>query len=137
MSNKPLFGSVDEYIASQPEAVREILGRVRSAIRKGAPAAEEVISYNMPTYKLLGSRLIYFAVWKQHYAIYAATEQVVAAFADELAPYKIDKGTIRFPLSGPVPVKLIERIAKFRAKEVEERQPANRKNEAKRSRKAT
>jgi uncharacterized protein YdhG (YjbR/CyaY superfamily) len=116
MSNQ--FNSVDEYIAAQPEAVRSILGIVRSAIRKAAPEAEEVISYNMPTYKLQGSRLLYFAVWKQHYAIYAATEQVVAAFQKELAPYEIDKGTIRFPLSAPVPVKLIERITKFRAQEV-------------------
>jgi uncharacterized protein YdhG (YjbR/CyaY superfamily) len=115
---KTRFKSVDEYIALQPDAVRDILERVRAAIRKAVPAAEEVISYSMPTYRLHGDRLLYFAVWKKHYAIYAATEKVVAAFRDELAAYQIDKGTIRFPLSEPVPVKLIERIAKFRAKEV-------------------
>jgi uncharacterized protein YdhG (YjbR/CyaY superfamily) len=49
---------------------------------------------------------------------------VVAAFKNDLAPYEVSKGTIRFPLSGPVPVKLIERIAKFRAKEVVEREKA-------------
>lgn len=121
---KTSFQSVDEYIASHPEAVRGILGRVRSTIRKAVPGAREVISYNMPTYTLDGDRLLYFAVWKQHYAIYAATGQVVAAFQDELASYEIDKGTIRFPLSGPVPVKLIGRIAKFRAKEVVGREKA-------------
>jgi uncharacterized protein YdhG (YjbR/CyaY superfamily) len=114
------FQSVDEYIAAQPEAVRGILGRVRSTIRKAVPNAEEVISYKMPTYTLNGGRLVYFAVWKRHYSIYAATEQVVAAFRDELASYEIDKGTIRFPLSEPVPVKLIQRIVKFRAKQVAE-----------------
>jgi uncharacterized protein YdhG (YjbR/CyaY superfamily) len=72
----------------------------------------------MPTYTLNGDRLLNFAVWKQHYAIYAATEQVVAAFGTELASCQIDKGTIRFPLSEPVPVKLIGRIARLRAKEV-------------------
>ena len=112
------FESVDEYIASQPEVVRGILGRVRSIIRKAVPEAREVMSYKMPTYILDGARLLYFAVWKQHYSIYGATGQVVAAFKDELAPYKIDKGTIRFPLSEPVPIKLIGRIAKYRAKEV-------------------
>ena len=111
------FRSVDEYIASQPEAVQAVLGRVRSAIRKAVPAAQEVISYNMPTYTLYGGRLLNFAVWKQHYSIYAATAQVLAAFQGELASYAVDKGTIRFPLSQPVPVKLIGRIAKFRAKE--------------------
>lgn len=110
--------TVDEYIAAQPEAVQNTLGRVRATIRKAVPAAEELISYNMPTYKLGGERLLYFAVWKQHYSIYAATKQVVAAFREELAPYKIEKGTIRFPLSEPVPVKLIGRIVKFRAKKV-------------------
>jgi uncharacterized protein YdhG (YjbR/CyaY superfamily) len=118
------FKSVDEYIASQPADVQAILGRVRSAIRKAVPDAQEVISYKMPTYTLDGGRLLYFAVWKQHYSLYAATGQVVAAFQDELASYKVDKGTIRFPLSEPVPVKLIGRIAKFRAKEAAEREKA-------------
>ena len=48
------FKSVDEYIASQPEAVQGILKRVRSTIRKAVPEAEEVISYKIPTYKLPG-----------------------------------------------------------------------------------
>jgi uncharacterized protein YdhG (YjbR/CyaY superfamily) len=116
------FKSVDQYIAAQPKAVQGILGRVRSIIRKALPAAEEVISYKIPTYKVNGRAVLYFAVWKQHYSLYAATKSVVAAFQDELASYRIHKGTIRFPLSQPVPVKLIGRIAKFRAKEVAQRQ---------------
>ena len=118
------FRSVDGYIASQPEAVQAVLGRVRSAIRKAVPAAQEVISYNMPTYTMYGGRLLNLAVWKQHYSIYAATAQVLAAFQGELASYAVDKGTIRFPLSQPVPVKLIGRIAKFRAKEIAARENA-------------
>jgi uncharacterized protein YdhG (YjbR/CyaY superfamily) len=118
------YKSVDEYISAQPEELRDALQRMRSTIRKAVPEAEEVISYKMPTYKLRGNRVLYFAGWKQHYALYAATDSVVAAFKNELAPYEIDKGTIRFPLSAPVPVKLIERIAKFRAKEVVEREEA-------------
>jgi uncharacterized protein YdhG (YjbR/CyaY superfamily) len=118
------FKSVDEYIASQPEAVQGVLKRVRSTIRKAVPGAEEVISYKIPTYKLHGGPVLYFAGWRQHYSLYPATDLVVAAFTDDLAPYEVNKGTIRFPLSEPVPVKLIERIAKFRAKEVAEREKA-------------
>ena len=63
--------------------------------------------------------MIFFAGWKQHYSLYPANDRVVAAFKDELAPYKVNnKGTIRFPLSAPVPAKLIAALAKFRAKEV-------------------
>ena len=120
------FKSVDEYIASQPEAVQGILGRVRGAIRKAVPEAEEVISYKIPTYKLSGGPVLYFAGWKQHYSLYPAGPRVVAAFQDELAPYQVNKGTIRFPLAQPVPVKLIGRIAEFRAKEVAGRAKAGR-----------
>ena len=117
------FQSVDEYIALQPKAVQVVLQRVRSAIRKALPEAEEVISYKIPAYRLHGRVVVYFAAWKQHYAIYPALE-AASAFKDDLVRYEVSKGTIRFPLSEPVPVKLIERIAKFRAKVVAERQKA-------------
>ncbi len=118
------FKSVDEYIAAQPETVQGILGLVRRAIREAVPSAEEAISYKMPTYKLHGEAVLYFAGWKQHYSLYPAGERLIAALQDELASYEVHKGTIRFPLSQPVPVKLIGRIAKFRAKEVVEREKA-------------
>ena len=116
---KTAVTSVHEYIAAQPEAVQRILEQVRSTIRKAVPEAEEVISYKIPAYKLRGTVMLYFAGWKRHYSLYPANDRVVAEFKDELAPYVISKGTIRFPLAEPVPVKLIERIAKFRAKEVD------------------
>jgi uncharacterized protein YdhG (YjbR/CyaY superfamily) len=112
------FKSVDEYIASQPEVVQDVLKRVRSTICKAVPGAEETITYRIPTYKLNGRAVLYFAGWKQHYSLYPSTDHVVAAFKDDLAKYEVSKGTIRFPLSEPVPVKLIEGIAKVRAKEV-------------------
>jgi uncharacterized protein YdhG (YjbR/CyaY superfamily) len=118
------FKSVDEYIAAQPEAVQGVLKTVRRAIRNAVPGAQEQISYKIPTYKLRGDRLLYFAAWRRHYSLYPATGRVLAAFKSELAAYEVNKSTIRFPISEPAPVKLIERIAKFRAKEVTERQKA-------------
>jgi uncharacterized protein YdhG (YjbR/CyaY superfamily) len=120
---KSSFKSVDEYIALQPETVQALLKRVRNTIRKALPEADETISYQIPAYKLPAGPVLYFAGWKHHYSLYPATARLVAEFQNELAPYQINKGTIRFPLSAPVPVKLIERIAKFRAKEVAQRKP--------------
>ena len=111
------FKSVDEYIATHPPDVQPILQRVRSTIHKAVPKAEEGISYQIPTFKLHGSYVVYFAGWKRHYSLYPASRQLVAAFKDDLAPYEVNKGTIRFPLSQAVPVKLIAGIAKFLAKE--------------------
>jgi uncharacterized protein YdhG (YjbR/CyaY superfamily) len=116
--------TVETYIASQPEAVQRVLTRVRRIIRKAMPGAEEVISYGIPAYKLEGRVALYFAGWKEHYSIYPSTERLVAEFGEELEPYEISKGTIRFPLSEPVPARLIEAIAKFRVREAGERKSA-------------
>jgi uncharacterized protein YdhG (YjbR/CyaY superfamily) len=86
------------------------------------PRAEEVISYKIPAYRRTGEIVLYFAGWKQRYSLYPAAERMVSAFKDQLVSYKVSKGTIRFPLSEPVPVKLIERIAKFRVEEAVQRE---------------
>jgi uncharacterized protein YdhG (YjbR/CyaY superfamily) len=110
--------TVAAYIAGFPRPVQAILRRVRGIVRKAVPNAEESISYQIPTYKLNGRPVIYFAAFKEHYSVYPSNTRLVAAFKDELAGYEMSKGTIRFPLSEPVPVKLIQGIVKFRAKEV-------------------
>jgi uncharacterized protein YdhG (YjbR/CyaY superfamily) len=115
------FKSVDDYIAAQPDEAQRVLRRVRSTIRKAVPRAEEIISYKIPAYKLDGERLLYFAGWKRHYSLYPATQRLIEAFKSDLGTGEIVKNTIRFSLAEPVPAKLIERIAKFRAKEVSER----------------
>lgn len=118
------YKSVDHYIAAQPEAVRGILETVRGAIRTALPGADEVISYQIPAYKLSGGAALYFGGWKQHYSLYPVTESIRTALGKELGGYEMSKGTVRFPFSEAVPVKLIGRIAKLRAKEVAEHEKA-------------
>ncbi len=119
--------TVSEYIRAQPKALQPVLRQVRETIRKAVPKAEEVISYQMPAYKLPGGTVIFFAGWKEHFAIYPATQPLVEAFKKELAPYALSKGTIRFPLDQKVPVGLISRLAKFRARETNARAAAKRR----------
>jgi uncharacterized protein YdhG (YjbR/CyaY superfamily) len=114
---KAKFRNVDEYISVQPKAAQAVLEIVRTTLRKALPQAEEVISYHMPAYKMGNEIVLYFAGWKAHYSLYPAGARMIAFFNEELKPYDISKGTIRFSLSEPVPVKLIAQIAKFRAKE--------------------
>lgn len=121
---KTRLSSVDAYIAAQPEATQPILASMRNAIRKAIPQAEELISYKMPAYKLHAEPVLYFAGWKHHVSLYPLTATMLAAFKDEIAPYKVHKSTIRFPLSEPAPLKLIARLAKFRADEVRQRAKA-------------
>ncbi len=113
--NQSVPKSVDEYIAAQPEVLRPKLEQVRAAITKAVPAAVEGIGYHMPGYKLHGMPMLYFAGFKEHYSLFAASGTFFAGLAHELRGYELRKGTVHFPLTKPVPVKLIARIAKLRA----------------------
>ncbi len=75
----------------------------------------------MPAFKFHG-RLLYFSSFKNHYSLFGATHSLRRVFKKELARYGGTKGTIKFPLDEPVPVKLIRDIAIYRAKENMERE---------------
>jgi uncharacterized protein YdhG (YjbR/CyaY superfamily) len=124
---KIAFRSVDQYIDAQPDASRPALVRMRSAIRKAVPKADEVISYNMPSYRLDGVALLYFAGWKTHIALYPARAALADAFRQELAAYRVNNSMIRFPFGQPMPEKLIAQIAKFRVAETLEKRQAKKK----------
>ena len=109
---------IDEYIAKQDTSVQKALRTVRKVISKAIPAAEETISYGMPAYKLHGKVVVFFAGWKEHFALYPAGANLTPAFGAELARYEMSKGTIRFPLDEPVPEDLITRIVIYRAEQV-------------------
>lgn len=130
------YKSPDDYIAAQPEAMRGLLNDVRAAIRKALPKAEEVISYQLPAYKVDGVAVIFFSGWKQHWSLYPASKGVVSGLKKELTAYEVEKGTIRFPLTKPVPKKLVQAIAKIRAEEaaLETKKRAARKKAAKKKR---
>jgi len=103
------FATVDDYIASYPPDVRDILEKIRRTILVAAPGTEETISYGIPTVTLDGRYLIYFAGWKRHISLYPIPEGDGALELD-LAPYKHARGTLRFPLNKPIPYELIERV---------------------------
>ena len=111
------INTVEEYLAVVPARQREILETVRAAIAQALPEAEEVISYDIPTFKIGGRAVIYYAGWKRHYSIYPVGDAVKKELAAELAELEVNKGTIKFPLDEPVPVDLIGRIARLRAAE--------------------
>jgi uncharacterized protein YdhG (YjbR/CyaY superfamily) len=115
-SNKVGFTSVDEYIATFPEKVQVILEELRATIKASAPDAQEKISYQMPAFTLKGN-LVYFAAWKKHIGFYPGSGGAREVFKDELSIYEGAKGSVRFPLEKPLPLKLISEIVKFRVAE--------------------
>jgi uncharacterized protein YdhG (YjbR/CyaY superfamily) len=117
---KSKINSVDEYIETFPEELQTILKQVRKTIKAAAPKAEEKISYGIPTFTLNGKYLIYFAGWKQHLSIYPIPVGD-DAFNREVAPYVSGKGTLKFPIDKPLPLKLITKIVKRKVAECSSR----------------
>lgn len=111
------YQTIDEYISLFPLNVQASLRRLRQAIKKTAPKAEETINYGIPTFKFKGGNLVHFAAFKKHLGFYP-TPSAIVAFKKELASYKLAKGSVQFPLANPIPFDLINKIVKFRVKEV-------------------
>ena len=118
--------NLDEYIAGFPRDVQAILERVRATIRKAAPDAEEAIKYRMPTFVLNGN-LVHFAAFKNHIGFYP-TPSGIEAFKDELSRYESAKGSVQFPIGKPIPLRLIDKIVKFRVKEAQAKSTAKKRN---------
>lgn len=117
MEDKKLrFKTVDEYISSYPDEIQVFLEKIRKAIKESAPQAEEVISYNMPAYKLNGT-LVYFAAHKNHIGFYPANSKTIGVFKDELKKYQTSPGTVQFPYETGIPVNLVKKIVKLRVTE--------------------
>lgn len=119
-STKARFNSMDEYIATFPKETQKILEEVREIIKAAAPGTEERISYNIPTFTLNGKYLIYFAGWKNHISLYPIPSGS-DAFNKQIAKYVEGKGTVKFPLDEPLPLKLITKIVKLRVAENQKR----------------
>ena len=109
---KTKFKTVDEYFSTFPKNVKNILTQLRKTIKQATPEAEELISYNMPAFKLNGI-LVYYAAYREHIGFYP-TSSGIEAFKNELTGYKWAKGSIQFPLDKPLPTELITEIVKFR-----------------------
>ena len=112
--------TIDDYLARVPEEARATLEKLRQTIRAAAPKAVEVISYQMPTFKLDGRMLVSFAAFKNHCSFFPGAAPI-KAHAKDLMSYATSKGTIRFPTSKSLPAALVRKLVKARIKENESR----------------
>lgn len=114
-TNRGKPATIDEYISACSPEVQGILRKVRQVVRNAAPGAQEVISYQMPAFKLNGV-LVYFAAFKKHVGLFPPVKGD-ARLERAVSPYAGEKGNLRFPLDEPIPYELIARIAKHRVKQ--------------------
>jgi len=111
---------VDDYLAEVPSEARATLEKLRKTIKAVVPGAVEIISYQIPTFKLNGRMLVSYAAFKDHCSFFPGAAPI-KAHEDELKSYKTSKGTIRFPTSKPLPTTLVKKLVRTRIKENEAR----------------
>lgn len=130
------FPNIDAYIATFPPATQAVLQRVRATIQNALPEAQETISYNMPGFKINGV-VANFAAWKNHIGLYPGVIGI-EEFKDAVAAYEGEKGSLRFPLSEPMPLDLIARVVQYHAAtdKADAQAKAEAKEEAKAARKS-
>jgi uncharacterized protein YdhG (YjbR/CyaY superfamily) len=109
--------TVADYIAKTPPRARKALKQLRTAIRAAAPGITERISYRIPAFELNGRRLLYIAAFRKHVSVYPVTAAMIAQHGEAIARYRAGKGTLRFPLDAPIPVRLVAKLAKVQVQE--------------------
>ena len=120
------FTSIDEYIAACPEQSQSYLQKIRKIVKAVTPKAKEKISYQIACFELNGKNLVHFAGWKQHVSMYP-TPAGTEAFNKAIAKYAGGKGTTKFMLNEPLPLKLIQQIVKFRVADNLKKEKLNKK----------
>ena len=109
--------TVEEYLAELPDEARAAMEEIRAAIRAAAPEATEGISYRIPTFKINGRALVWYAAFKDHYSLYPATDALHQKLGEELKPHFSGKGTLRFDADKAIPTDLIRQIVEVRLEE--------------------
>ena len=115
IQEKATYSTIDEYLSTVPSDVKQKLEDLRRIIKEAAPKAKEVISYQMPAFKMR-KVLVYFAAHKHHIGFYP-TSSGIENFKNEFGDYQYSKGAVQFPIDQPLPIKLIQKIVKFRLEE--------------------
>lgn len=117
MKKKTSEGSdrVDEYLSRLPKESRLALENLRQTIRSAVPDAVEVISYQIPTFKLEGRMLVSYAGFTKHCSFFPGAGPI-DAHQKELKSFVTSKGTIRFTPEQPLPAALVKKLVKTRIK---------------------
>jgi uncharacterized protein YdhG (YjbR/CyaY superfamily) len=112
--------SVEAYLAALAPERRARFELLRAAVIGAAGDAVEVISYDMPAYRLGGRFVCSIGAFKQWDSLFPASQVVLDALGEEAAAYAKGRGTFQFPLKAELPVDLVARIVGIRYEETAE-----------------
>ncbi len=120
--------TIDEYLATVPEAFRPALEELRQQIRALVPDATEGLAYGLAGFKYRGRPLAYIGAAKRHCGLYGMDS---SGFEEELAGYEVSKGTIRFVPPQTLPAAVIEGMILRRVAAIDARGGTKQRSPAK------
>lgn len=120
-NNGSTIKDVEKYLAGVPKESRAALEKLRQTIKSVVPEAIEVISYQVPTFKLEGRMLVSYAAFAEHCSFFPGAGPVDLHY-DELKSFRTSKGTIRFTPDKPLSAALLKKLVRTRLRLNEERQ---------------
>ena len=109
--------SVEAYVAALEPERRGRIEDLRRTVRAAAPEAVELISYDMPAFKVGKRFLVSFAAYKRWDSLFPASGVVLDTIA-AARPYAHGRGTFQFPVKDPLPLDLVTRIVQVRLDEL-------------------
>lgn len=113
------YKSITEYHKAFTDEMQKRMQSIREIVHEVAPEAEEVISYQIPAFKIGKKYLIYYSAFSKHISLANPwSEAFLKTFAAELEGLKVSKSVIQFPNNDPLPLDFIKRIVVFRKGEV-------------------
>jgi uncharacterized protein YdhG (YjbR/CyaY superfamily) len=118
--------NVNDYMGALLPKQRKTLSKLRKIILAELPGAEELISYQIPTAKYNGKRVVAYAAFSNHYSLFPMSGSVISTLEKDLAEYEISKGTIRLDYNKPIPIELIKKIVAEKLKQSEKKQPSKK-----------
>ncbi len=114
------YKTINDYHQAFPEDIRDRMQTIREIVHQAAPEAEEVISYQIPAFKIGKQFLIYYSAYAKHISLSSPwSASLLKEFETELKGYKVTKSAIQLPNNADLPADFIKQLLKFRKKEVE------------------
>ena len=109
---------VDEYLRGVDEPKRSTLQALRRTILEIVPDAEQVISYQIPAFRVGGKTVAGFAAFKDHLSYLPFSGSVLGQLAGELEGYTMTQSALHFPVDRPLPKSVVRNLIAVRLGEL-------------------
>ena len=109
--------AISRHIGQFPPAQRRALSAIRSSLAALLPGAEEVVAWDMPSYRVDGDLVLSFSGFAEHNSLFPGAG-VVKAMRVALPDYETTKGTIHLPRDTAPPLAVLRAVVRARIEEI-------------------